>query len=168
MRFESCNGFDANRLGELLGSPLFFCRNFRNFLEKRCGSRGIRIWRWVALGDLVVAIDLSEDGPRVIALVGAREYVVKSRVFGRACSGLRYFRRVGSDRKTRYLESFRKRYAELKSLLEVAKIFLSVEELRRFVDGASPRIAIAIVDDMLYNTISVETKIREGIRNRGT
>ncbi len=95
-------------------------------------------------------------------MVGAREYIVKSRVFGRACSGLRHFRRVGSDRKTRYLESFRKRYAELKSLLEVAKIFLSVEELRRFVDGISPRVAIAIVDDKLYNAIGVETKIREG------
>ncbi len=67
---------------------------------------------------------MSEDYSRVIALVGAREHVVKSRVFGRACSGLKHFRRVGSDRKTRYLGFFRKRYAKLESLLETARVFI--------------------------------------------
>ena len=105
---------------------------------------------------------MSEDGPRVIALVGAREHVLKSRAFGRVCSGLRHFRRVGSDRKARYLDFFRRRYAKLKSLLEVVRIYLSVEELRRFINEISPLVAIAVVDDKLYNTINVEPKIREG------
>lgn len=105
---------------------------------------------------------MSEDGPRVIALVGAEEHVLKSRAFGRACSGLKHFRRVGSDRKARYLEFFRRRYAKLKNLLEVARIYLSVGELRQFADIVSPRVAIAVVDDKLYNIISVEPKIREG------
>ena len=46
--------------------------------------------------DLVIAID--ESGS-VIAVVGAEEHILKSRDFSRLCSGLKHFRRVGSDRK---------------------------------------------------------------------
>lgn len=105
---------------------------------------------------------MSEDGPRVIALVGAREHIVKSRAFGRACSGLKHFRRVGSDRKARYLDFFRRRYAKLKNLLEVVKINLSVEELCRFINTMPLHVAIAVVDDKLYSIIEVKPKIREG------
>jgi len=98
----------------------------------------------------------------VIAIVGARELIAKSRAFSRLCSDLKHFRRVGSDRKTRYLESFRERYSKLKSMLEVSRIFLSVEDLLRFVALISPRIAVAVVDDKLYRVIEVKTKIREG------
>ncbi len=39
---------------------------------------------------------------------------------------------------------------------------LSIEELRRFIDNISPHIAIAVVDDKLYNDINTWPKIKEG------
>ena len=42
------------------------------------GSRG-----GLALTNLIVAIDMSEDGSRVIAVVGAREHVIKISRFDR-------------------------------------------------------------------------------------
>lgn len=59
---------------------------------------------------LVVAADVSEDGGKVVAVVAVLEHVLKGRDFGRACSGLKHFRRVGSDRKKWYLKTFARRY----------------------------------------------------------
>jgi len=41
-----------------------------------------------------VAIDLSEDGPRVIVIVGAREHVIRSRSFSKLLPRLRHVREV--------------------------------------------------------------------------
>jgi hypothetical protein len=116
----------------------------------------------MGLSDLIIAIDLSEDGPRVIALVGAREHIVKSRFFSRLCTGLRHFRRVGSDRKSSYLRFFIRRYSKIRGYLEMARIFLPADELISYINTLSHKVAIAIVDDKLYNKINIEHKISEG------
>ena len=95
-------------------------------------------------------------------MVGAREHIVKSRRFGRMCTGLKHFRRVGSDRRFRYLNTFEKKYAKLKELLDVARIFLSVRELLYFTNRIALSTALAIIDDKLYEVVEIEPKIREG------
>lgn len=116
----------------------------------------------VGVGGLVIAIDLSEDGPRAMALVGARKGMVKSRAFEMMCTRLKHFRRVGSNRKRSYLKTFVKRYARIRSYIEVARVFLSTEDLLNFTNVLLHRVAIAIIDDKLYNEIKITYKIIEG------
>ncbi len=49
---------------------------------------------------MIVAIDLSEDGGRVIALVGVREHVLKRGKFSAITATLKHYREVHSKRKT--------------------------------------------------------------------
>lgn len=107
----------------------------------------------------MIAIDLSEDGPRVIALVGARESILKTRVVGNLCSGLEHYRRVPSWRKARYLKFFEKRYMRLKVFLDIARIVFFPSEAERILFTARP--GLAIVDNKLMNTITYEPKIPE-------
>ena len=107
----------------------------------------------------MIAIDLSEDGPRVVAVVGARASILKTRVFGNLCSGLEHYRRVPSWRKKRYLKFFERRYSKLKEFLSIARVALSLDEVNRIASFLDP--GLAIVDDKLFNSISVEPKIRE-------
>lgn len=102
---------------------------------------------------------MSEDGPRVIALVGARANILKTRVFGNLCSGLKHYRRVPSWRKKRYLKFFERRYSRLKEFLSVARVALSLDEVNRI--ASSLDLGLAIVDDKLFNSIDVEPRIRE-------
>ncbi len=102
---------------------------------------------------------MSEDSPRVIAVVGARASVIKTRVFGNLCSGLEHYRRVPSWRKKRYLRFFERRYSRPKEFLSVARVTLSLDEVNRIVSSLD--LGLAIVDDKLFNSISIEPKIRE-------
>ena len=112
------------------------------------------------MSDLIVAVDVSRDGAMVVVVVGAREHVLKNRCFGRACSGLRHFRRVGSDRKIRYIKSFMKRYENsIKRLLEVVKVFTSIDQAIDFISELNP--TVLIVDDKLYDKLEHPNKIRE-------
>ena len=102
---------------------------------------------------------MSEDSPRVIAVVGARASVIKTRVFGNLCSGLEHYRRVSSWRKTRYLRFFERRYSRLKEFLYVARVTLSLNEANRIAKSLNP--GLVIIDNKLFNSIDVEPKIRE-------
>jgi len=65
----------------------------------------------------VVAIDLSEDGRRVVALVGAKEHLLKDSKFLRVSKWLKHFREIGSDRKKAYLTLIPRRFEKVKPLL---------------------------------------------------
>jgi len=106
-----------------------------------------------------VAIDLSEDGPRVVALVGAREHVLKSSRFLRACKWVKHFREIGSDRKSSYLSAFPKRFEKLRPFLDIVRICLDAQAIQRIIDELGPR--VVIVDDKLYNEIQHLRKVRE-------
>jgi len=107
----------------------------------------------------VIAIDLSEDGPRVIAVVGVREHVLKSRVFGRLCTGLRHFRRVSPDRRASYLRFFSKRYPKLREILDLARIARSVDAVESLLHRYRP--ALIVIDNKLSKYISYEPKVLE-------
>jgi len=106
-----------------------------------------------------VAIDLSEDGPRVIALVGAKEYVLKSRFFGQVCTGLKHFRRVSPDRKARYLRFFEKRYSKIRELLALARIVLSIREAKTLIEIHRP--VLIVIDNKLAKSIDYQPKVLE-------
>ena len=107
----------------------------------------------------MIAVDLSENGARVIALVGAREHILKSRIFGRLCTGLRHFRRVSPSRRASYIRFFERRYMKLKEVLALAKVTLSVDSAERILSFYRP--AVIIVDDKLFRRLGHGTKIRE-------
>ena len=73
----------------------------------------------------MTAIDLSEDGPRVIALIGGREHVLKSRGFLYATSWVEHFRRV-SPRRRGYLRKFSRYFPRISQYLEHVRIFREV------------------------------------------
>jgi len=111
--------------------------------------------------DLVVAIDVSEDGSRVVAVVGARVHVLNSRRFGRLCTGLKHFRRVSSDRKTGYLRSFAKKCFKLREVLDVVRIVWSVNDVINILSIYRP--ALVVIDDKLSRYINYEPKILESM-----
>lgn len=111
------------------------------------------------LGDLILAIDLSEDGPKVIALVGAKASVIKTRVFGNLCSGLEHYREVPSRMKVRYLRFFERRYLRLKDFLSIARVLLYIDKVNDVVRSLD--LGLAVIDDKLFNSVDVEQKIRE-------
>ena len=94
----------------------------------------------------MIAIDLSEDGPRVIALVGAREYILKSRGFLYATSWVEHFRRV-SPRRRGYLRKISRYFPRISQYLEHVRIFREVNPLVRFVVMCRP--AVILIDDKL-------------------
>ena len=102
---------------------------------------------------------MSEDGPRVIALVGAREHVLKSRTFNQLCVGFRHFRKISSDRKLRYMRLFERRFSRVKEMLELVRIAFSVEEVSNIVKASKP--VLIIVDDKLFRAIDYEPRIPE-------
>ncbi len=111
-------------------------------------------------GDLVVAIDLSREGSfAAIAIVVAEESVLKTRKFQRLCSGLKHFRRVGSDRKSSYLRRLPKKLEKLQEHLVAVRVVDSGEEAADVVDQLKP--ALVVVDDKLYHLIDHRHKIRE-------
>lgn len=95
----------------------------------------------------MIAIDLSEDGPRVIALVGAREHVLKSRGFLYATSWVEHFRRVSPRRRRGYLRKFSRYFPRISQYLEHVRIFREVNPLVRFVVMCRP--AVILIDDKL-------------------
>ncbi len=85
--------------------------------------------------------------------------MLKRRVFGRLCTGLKHFRRVASRRKSSYLRFFERRYMKLRDLISIARVVLSVDEVNSIVRGI--RVGLAIVDDSIFDRVEVEPKIRE-------
>ncbi len=77
----------------------------------------------MGLSDLVIAIDLSEDGTRVIVLIGAREHVLKSSDFLNYTSWIKHFRRIYSKRKYSYLTKLPKCFSKISSYLIYIKSF---------------------------------------------
>ncbi|MCD6300492.1 MAG: hypothetical protein J7L82_00285 [Staphylothermus sp.] len=102
--------------------------------------------------DLIIAVDRSENGGRVIAVVGADEHVLKSRVFGQYCAGLKHFRRVPSRRKSMYIRFFEKRFMKLSRVLEVVRIVKTVSKVNEIIQLYRP--VLVIVDDKLSKNIN--------------
>jgi len=111
------------------------------------------------LDNLVIAIDLSEDGPRTIALVGVKEHVLKSRLFSRLFTGLRHFRRVSPDRRASYLRFFSRRYLKLREMISLARITHSINTVENLLHRYEP--VVIIIDNKLNRYISYEPKILE-------
>ncbi len=112
---------------------------------------------------------MSEDGPRIIALVGAREHILKSQRFTTIASTLKHFRKVSSSRKKTYLKAFTRRYARLYNYLEIARVLTySVEAMNKINQLLSKiKPALSIVDDKLYSEVNYPVKLRESkVRKR--
>lgn len=107
----------------------------------------------------MIAIDLSEDGPRIVALVGAREHVLKDGRFLRVSKWLKHFREIGSDRKKVYSTLLPRRFEKVKPLLDVVKIRFNVSEVQVLLEGLKP--LLVIVDDKLYNEVEYPRKVKE-------
>ncbi|BES81034.1 hypothetical protein PABY_06010 [Pyrodictium abyssi] len=112
-----------------------------------------------AISDLAMAIDVSVGSARAIAVVAAREHILKSRSFQRATTWVKHFRELGSDRKRTYLAAFPRRFEKTKTLLELARVCLSTRCAQDLVDRYNP--VVVLVDDKLYNAISHRRKIAE-------
>ena len=118
----------------------------------------------------MVAIDLSEDGPKVIAVVGAREHVLKSQEFSTIAARLKHYREVRSKEKRSYIKAFPRRYLKLLNYIETAKVYVygvkAIEEINTLLQKLKP--ALIIVDDKLYNKINYpeNQKRREGEAKR--
>ncbi len=110
--------------------------------------------------DVIVAVDVSTNGAYTIVLVGVREDILKSRRFTRACSILKHFRRIGSDRKKQYMKTFIKRYqSKIKDIVEVVKVFNDVDDLIEYLESLNP--TLIILDDKLYDKVKLQNKVRE-------
>jgi len=109
--------------------------------------------------DLIIAIDLSENGARVIALVGARECTLKTRRFARATAWIKHFRELGSDKKRQYLTTFPRRFRKVREYLELVKICMDIDCVQRYVDQYKPY--VVMIDNKLYNEIKHPRKVRE-------
>ncbi len=92
-------------------------------------------------------------------MVGVREHVLKSRMFGRLCVGLRHFRRVSSNRKAAYLRFFVRRYSKLREVLDLVRIVRSVDEVEGILRRYGP--ALVIIDDKLSRHVSYEPRVLE-------
>ncbi len=128
-------------------------------LRKFRKLRSIADRRWLTLSDLIIAIDLSEDGPRVIALVGAREHIIKTSRFIKSLSRLRHVREVGSDRKSRYISLIPKRIQRVKEILEIVRICRDLACVENTLKQLSP--LVVLVDDKLYSYIKHPRKVKE-------
>ena len=107
----------------------------------------------------MAAVDLSEDGPRVIAVVAAREHVLKSSSFVKQLSRLKHVREVGSDRKARYISLVPRRVEKVLGLLEAVKICRDVACVEDTLRRLNP--VVVLVDDKLFNSIGYPRKVRE-------
>ncbi len=96
-----------------------------------------------------MAIDRSEDGARVIVLVGAREYILKRENFLNSVSWLEHFREIHPRRKRSYLAKLPKRFLKVSKYLLYVKVFTDINELLRFVKRINP--AVVLVDDKLLH-----------------
>jgi len=88
-----------------------------------------------------------------------REHVLKSRVFGRLCTGLRHFRRVSSSRRASYLRFFSRRYSKLREVIDLARVVQSIDAVESLLHRYRP--ALIIVDNKLSRYISYEPKVLE-------
>ncbi len=110
--------------------------------------------------NLIVAVDVSTNGAYTIVLVGVREDVLKSKRFSRACSMLKHFRRIGSDRKKQYMKTFIKRYqSKIKNIVEVVKVFNDIDDLVEYLKSLNP--VLIVLDDKLYDKVELQNKVRE-------
>jgi len=107
----------------------------------------------------MIAIDLSEDDAKVIALVGGREHVLKSRVFSTLCIGLKHYRRVPSWRKARYMRFFERRFLRLRGFIDVARVVLDPNKVSRILRDVKPGLVVA--DNKLLRVVTYEPKIPE-------
>lgn len=116
------------------------------------------------LSDLVVAIDLSEDGSGIIALVGAREHVLKSHEFSTIAATLKHYRTVQSKRKHSYIKAFPRRYLKLYKYIEIARVYIytpnTLREVNRLLQKLEP--ALVIVDDKLHDQVDYPEKQKRG------
>lgn len=107
-----------------------------------------------------MVIDRSEDGTRVIVLVGAREHILKNQKFSSTASMLKHYREVRSKEKRSYIKTFPRRYAKLLRYIEIARVYVysakTLEEVNVLLQNLKP--ALVIVDDELYNQINYPNK----------
>ena len=83
----------------------------------------------------------------MVAVVGSREYILKSRGFLYATSWLRHCREVPSRLKRRYLRRFRDHYPRIAVHLLLARAGRDVLQLVPLVESISP--SVTLVDDKL-------------------
>lgn len=110
-----------------------------------------------SLRDLVVAVDVSRDGAKVIAVVGVEEHVLKSRWFQRLVSWAKHYRRIGSNKKHGYMDKFPRKYVKVLKHLVLSRIYLSTESVGE--DLRSRNIAVVLIDDKLVNAIELPEQV---------
>lgn len=111
---------------------------------------------------LVVAMDVSEDGPRVVALIVAREHDLKMREFLNNVSWLKHFRKIHPREKRSYLAKLPKRFLKVSRYLLYVKIFTNMEDLLNYTEQFKQ--ALLLVDDKLLGLVGRRsaTVVREG------
>ena len=102
---------------------------------------------------------MSGDGAMVIAVVAAREHLLKRSDFLKAAKWVKHFREIGSDRKRFYLSTFPKRFRKLKPFLDITRICLNIRSTQDILNGLKP--LVVIVDDKLYSKINHPRKVRK-------
>ncbi len=98
----------------------------------------------VMIEDLIVAIDRSENGGKVIVVIGASEHVLKREVVRRA-SWVKHFRRIPSAEKKAYMRRFPSRFDKIRRYLSIIRIFRSIDKVNKLINALSP--GLVIVDD---------------------
>ena len=106
----------------------------------------------------MIAIDLSEDGASIVALVGVEDHVLKSRKFQRLVSWAKHYREIGSNKKRRYLERFPQRYAKILSYIEVSRIYFSYADLDKDLRRIGKPVAVILIDDKLVNKVTTPSR----------
>ena len=99
----------------------------------------------------------------MIAIVCAKEYILKSQRFATIVSSLKHYRKVPSTRKKTYLKTFIRKYAKLYNYLEVIRILPynlgAMSNVDRLLSQVKP--ALIIIDDKLYNKVNYPIKLKE-------
>ncbi len=102
---------------------------------------------------------MSKDGATIISLVGAEEHILKSSNFIKNAKNFKHFRELGSDRKKQYMRLFPRRLERIQYMLEVIRIYTSINSLQNNIDKLNP--IVVIIDDKLYPHIRHPRKIKE-------
>ncbi len=99
----------------------------------------------------MVAVDASQNGAMVIAVVGVREHVLKSSSFLYLTSWAKHYREIPSHRKGLYMKRFPARFSKILPLLALVGVYLTMDDVKRVLQTRKP--ILVLVDDKLVKHV---------------
>ena len=107
-----------------------------------------------------MAIDLSEDNAKVIAVIGIQEHILKQDTL-MGCTWIKHFRRIPSRRKKSYLRAFERRFKRILKYIEISRVFTMDNKDKLIILIKELKPSLIIIDNKLYQLIEYRNKLAE-------